>query len=196
MARKKLKTAFVEKEVLEWHGAPDQLLRLIRGILSKIDEDYASASVGFNLEALVNYIVSVRVLYNNVEVLIKKKEEQEEIFSLFTYLEKKKWEILANNKLPMDEYIKILNLTNFLDRKLRSIMQDRRLLYLIKKDDEIIPMWKEVIQSSDKEELPDLLEAIPLLREYVEIEDDGEEESSDEVQEVDEEEHNPERELD
>jgi len=157
-----MKTSY-DKNILEWHGAPEQIRRVVEGIIAQLDEDFYKASISFNIDALISYISSVRVLYNNVEVLIPYKEKKV-ILSRIYRLDFLKYELMRKKEISFREYISLLEVANLLERKLRNILQRYRLLYLVRRAIKYDPILEEVLKNIDDREEIDIIKLIPSIK--------------------------------
>lgn len=128
MAKSKLKP---DPSIAEWHGAPNQIRRIIDGIISNADEAHAEASANPNTETLVEYIVSVNILFSNVESILP-AGLREQLRRYMDDINRVRWKM--PKLVDRNFYYKLMQSANWLDRKLRDELQGKKLLFKVGRD--------------------------------------------------------------
>lgn len=154
----------------QWHGAVEQIKRIIEEIIPYTDEAFDSAESFPAPQKLQKYITQVSILYNNVECIIP-AHDKNGFFIFHKKLIKCKRTICAS--MSQKDYFLILDGANWLDLKLRSFLQDRALLYRIFQRDVTPSNIKELMKYVPEDKVDAMIKKSPLLAKYFKEADDS-----------------------
>lgn len=155
--------------IAEWHGAPNQIRRLIDAIMPSADEAHAEANASPSTEALVEYIVRVNIIYANVEPVLAGDRRQQ----LRAYLHRindVRWKM--PRQVDKQFYFNILKSVEWLDSQLRLALQDKKLLFKVGRDKQYSApnSVRDASKYMSPEKLNEMAQKFPSLASYLEME--------------------------